>query len=162
MPAPRTLPLYNPAATPAGWNECMVPGEFAVHFSYRRSPATTTPTCVVFASLSEAEAFAAEEISKHPDLRCRIYDHQGFVGAPLHEFAGPHFKSNLGLSSLYLRRLGGSLLLIGIILFLADWVNGFRFGWPGFIGARLLIFGTLLVMIELLFLLQTRYAKRPS
>lgn len=136
-------------------------GEFAVHFSYRTTE-SSTPTCTIFSSLAEAEHFSAEEISRHPDLRCRIYDHQGFVGAPIREISGPKFKSNLGLSHRYLWSLGGTSLALGIVLFLVDWTNGFRYGWPGFIGARLLIFGTLLVVIELLLLLPKRSSQAPS
>jgi hypothetical protein len=48
------------------------------------------------------------------------------------------------------------------VLFLVDWAHDFRYGWPGFIGARLLIFGTLLVVIELLLLLPKRTSQASS
>jgi hypothetical protein len=130
----RTLPLYDPAATPSTWCERMSPGDFAVHTS-------GSSVCAIFPSLPEAEAFAAAEVAAAPTLRCRIYDHQGFIGEPLREVIGPNFRGGTGLSPRYLRILGLTLLLSGIVLFATDWLNGFRFGWPGFIGARLLIFG---------------------
>lgn len=139
----RTLPLYDPAATPSTWCERMSPGEFAVHTS-------NISTCAIFPTLPAAEAFAAEQVAAHPDLRCRIYDHQGFIGEPIREFAGTAFRSNTGLSPRYLRILGLTLLIAGIILFTVDWANKFRFGWPGFLGARLLIFGLLVTAFALL------------
>jgi hypothetical protein len=139
----RTLPLYDPAATPSTWCERMSPGEFAVHTS-------NLSTCTVFPSLPEAEAFAAEQVAAAPTTRCRIYDHQGFIGEPLREFAGAGFRSNTGLSPRYLRILGLSMLSTGILLFAFDWANSFRFGWPGFLGARLLIFGLVVTAFALL------------
>jgi hypothetical protein len=139
----RTLPLYDPAATPSTWCERMSPAEFAVHTS-------GSSTCAIFPSLPEAEAFAAQQVADTPTLRCRIYDHQGFIGEPLREFAGAGFRGGTGLSPRYLRILGLTLLLVGVTLFTVDWLASFRFGWPGFIGARLLIFGLVVTAFALL------------
>ena len=140
---PRTVPLYDPTTTPSTWCERMSPGEFTVHTS-------GSTTCAIFPSLPEAETFAATQVSAAPTLRCRIYDHQGFVGAPLREFIGPAFRGDTGLSPRYLRILGLSLLIAGGVLFAVDWLNNYRYGWPGFLGARFLIFGLLVTAIAFL------------
>ena len=139
----RTLPLYDPTSTPSTWCERMSPGEFAVH-------TTDSSSCTIFPSLPEAETFAAAHTASTPTIRCRIYDHQGFIGEPLSEFSGSDFRSNTGLSPRYLRILGVMLLVVGVTLFSIDWLNGFRFGWPGFLGARLLVFGLLVTAFALL------------
>jgi hypothetical protein len=64
---PRTLPLFDPHAQPASWNERMVDGEFAVLYSGESIPPSPSPTdapagtphCVIFPSLAAAEDFAA-------------------------------------------------------------------------------------------------------
>ena len=153
MPASRTLPLYDPASHPSVWNERMTPGEFAVHFSRRQSSAVAS--CIVFPSLAEAEAFATAEVRTHTDLRCRIYDHHGFIGAPLREIAGPRFKAG-DLSPRLRRALGLLFFLSGIGLIAYDGLHGFGGEWPVLLGSALILPGIILLLFELLGSLQKR------
>ena len=101
----------------------MLPGEYAVHFSQQQGP---TPTCVVCGSLPEAEAYAREQVKGREALRCRVYDHQGFVGAPILEITGTGFKGESDLSPRIRRWTGALLLALGLGLCALDWSTGFR------------------------------------
>lgn len=162
MADPRILPLYDPNATPSGWNERMAPGEFAVHFSHRRSAGPNSTACAVFPSLAAAQAFAASEVAAHPDLRCRIYDHRGFVGAPLAELTGPGFKGERDLPPRARLGLALLLLLTGAALVAYDALHGFGIGWPFLLGGSLMLPGTVLLLFELLRLLDRRHKARSG
>lgn len=157
MGAIRSVPLFDPAAEPATWNERMLPGEFAVHES---SSTSTLPVCTVFSSFAEAEAFASERVQQQNTLRTRIYDHQGFIGAPLREFRGAQFKGERNFSPRVRRWLGAAFLVVGSAMVLADWSTDFRLTWPAVVGSRLLIPGALLFATEALIFLQARYGAR--
>src|ERR1700761_3176985 len=145
MTAPRTLPLYDERAHPPSWNERMAPGEFAVHYSSFASPAPS-PFCTIFDSLEEAKAFAAEQVAKRPDLRCRIYDHQGFIGAPISEFTGRNYKGEGDISSRFRRWVGSLLFFPGVILTGIDWYYDFSLNWPAMIGTRMIFPGLILLV----------------
>ena len=153
----RSLPLFDPAAQPSTWNERMVSGEYAVHES---SSEGTLPVCTVLPSLADAEAYAGDRVQQQKTLRTRIYDHQGFIGAPLREFRGAQFKGERDFSPRVRRWLGAAFLLVGSVMVLVDWSTDFRLTWPGVIGSRLLIPGALLFITEGLILLQARYGVR--
>ncbi len=133
----------------------MVPGQFAVHYSHRGGSAHG-PVCTVCDSLGEAEAHAGEQIAADPALRCRIYDHQGFVGAPLREMQGPRFKGERDLSPRVRRWIGVVLLVVGTGLCGLDWSTGFRLSWPGLVGSRFLIPGLILLVTEALIALHAK------
>jgi hypothetical protein len=152
---PRTLPLYDPDAQPSSWNERMDPGEYAVHYSSSDQDGPG-PICTVFESLVEAEAHAAAHVQLHPNQRCRIYDHNGFVGAPLGELRGPLYRGDTEISARFRRWVGSILFFGGIALTLIDWTHDFRLTWPAMIGTRMLIPGLVLLAIEAVLLLQAR------
>ena len=110
-------------------------------------------------SLPGAEDYARQQIEQTPTLRCRIYDHQGFVGAPVQEIAGANFKGERDLSPRVRRWLGVLLLGVGLALCALDWSTGFRLSWPALVGSRLLIPGTILVVTEALILLHAHQKK---
>ena len=147
------LPLVDPDVWPSSWNERMVPGEFAVHPS---SSKAGTPGCIVFDSLGEAEAYAREQIVQQPFLRCRIYDHHGFVGAPIVEVVGSAYRGDRDLSPRVRRWLGSALFFGGLGLVLLDWSTDFHLSWPALVGSRLLIPGLLLLVTEGLILLHAK------
>src|SRR5215831_8885830 len=99
MGPPRTLPLFDEEAQPSSWNERMTTGEYAVHYSNFDDSPGRAPFCTVFASLEEAECYAREQVAARPELRCRIYDHEGFVGAPTREFTGAGYRGEGGISA---------------------------------------------------------------
>lgn len=127
----------------------MTAGEYAVHYSsFEDAPAGSAPSCTVFGSLAEAEAYAREQVARRPELRCRIYDHQGFVGAPVREFSGSDYKGESFISARF-RRWAGSLLFFGGVLLIAlDWTHDFLLTWPATIGARMVIPGLILLVTE--------------
>ncbi len=141
----------------------MVPGEYAVHYSSFDKSLQSSPSCTVFASLADAEQFAKEQTTLDPTLRCRIYDHQGLVGAPVSEIKGAKYVGDSDLSPRF-RRWGGSFLFFGgVILTLIDWAVDFRFGWPAMVGTRMMIPGLVLLFIEAIIILHTKSeAKRKG
>jgi hypothetical protein len=139
----------------------MVPGEFAVHYSSLRAVGDTS-YCMVFANLEEANVHATHMVAEQPQLRCAIYDHHGFVGAPIREVSGSAYKGDAGLSPRFRRWVGSVLLLGGAILFLVDWSQDFRLSWPGMVGSRMLIPGLILLVMEAMIVLHAKYQHRHT
>src|SRR4051794_40837697 len=155
MPTPRTLLLFDGSVHPSSWNERMMPGEYAVLYSSFES-LSAAPFCTVFSTLAEAETRAADEIGRRPDLRCRIYDHNGFVGAPVRELRGSRYTGDLDLSPRFRRWIGSLLFFGGIILTAIDWAHDFRLSWPALVGTRMILPGLILLFIEAMLLLHAR------
>ncbi|HEX2917771.1 MAG TPA: hypothetical protein VHN81_04590, partial [Edaphobacter sp.] len=76
MATPRKVALFDAQHHSQAWNERMVPGEYAVHFSHFAVDAPVIPYCWIFSDLDQAVAHAQEEVREVPTLRCTIYDHQ--------------------------------------------------------------------------------------
>lgn len=152
----RTLPLFDDGTQPSSWNERMATGEYAVHYSNFDDSPGSAPFCTVFATLEEAEAYAKGQVAARPELRCRIYDHQGLVGAPIREFAGADYRGDGGISARSRRWLGSVLFVAGLILIGMDWTHDFRLTWPATIGTRLLIPGVILLVTEAIVVLHAR------
>jgi hypothetical protein len=151
----RRVKLFDAAASPPSWNERMVPGEYAVHYSNFGPDHVGAPYCDVFPTLHAAGLYATDATLQRTDLRCQIYDHHGMVGAPIREIRGAHFKGETDLGRF--RRWGGGILFIGgAILTGVDWAADFRFGWPAMIGTRMLLPGLILLVTEGLLILHTR------
>jgi hypothetical protein len=152
MGSSRVLPLFDEKVQPASWNERMTPGEYAVHYSEHDG----LPTCTVFGSLAEAEAHAKEQIAQRPTLRCRIYDHQGFVGKPILELRGESYKGDSEMSPRFRRWAGSILFFGGALLILLDWSHDFSLSWPAMIGIRMIIPGLFLLLTEVLIVIYAR------
>jgi hypothetical protein len=149
MSHPRTLLLFDPAVQPGSWNERMSPGEYAVHYSsLEGSTPGSGPTCTIFGTLAEAEQYAAEQITLHPGLRCRIYDHNGFIGSPIREITGREYKGESDISPRFRRWVGSILFFGGLLLTFVDWRTDFRLSWPGMLGTRMLLPGLVLLVTE--------------
>ncbi len=125
----------------------MATGEYAVHYSSFPAEYDGAPYCDVFLSLADAEAYANEYVALHTDVRCRVYDAHGMVGAPLFEVAGKSYKGESNLSQ-FRRWVGGVLFIVGSILFTIDVLQDYRLLWPSTIGSRMLIPGALLLLTE--------------
>lgn len=150
MQSPRELPLYDDNLTHGAWCQRMNLGEFAVHYSAFVPDSYTEPFCTVFSSLSEAESHARQQVAERPDLRCTIYDHEGFVGAPIREIRGAQFKDTSSLPPGF-RRWGGVILFFGgLILTIIDWRSDFELAWPAMIGTRIVIPGFGLLLMEVI------------
>lgn len=151
MHEPRTLPLFDPQATPQSWNERMAPGEYAVLFANTRPQSISPsagPVCVVFDSLASAEEYAHAQVALQPRLRCNIYDHHGLANAPLEVIAGTQGADNSGISSTFRRWVGGALFIIGAVLGIAEWHSDFRLTWAGTLGSRIGPIGAILLITE--------------
>jgi hypothetical protein len=159
MSYPRQLLLYDQTQQ-SSWNERMIPGEYAVHYSSFESAPADGPYCMVFGSLGEAEAFARQQVAERPDLRCLIYDHQGLIGPPLKEIRGAKYKGNGDISPRFRRWVGSVLFFGGLGLVLLDWSNDFRLSWPAMIGVRMLIPGVILLVTEAAILVYARIESR--
>jgi hypothetical protein len=160
MSYPRQLLLYDQRSQPSSWNERMIPGEYAVHYSSFESSPAGGPYCTVFGSLGEAEAFARQQVAERPDLRCMIYDHQGLIGPPLKEIRGAKYKGSGDISPRFRRWVGSVFFFVGLGLILLDWSNDFRLSWPALIGVRMLIPGVILLVTEASILLYARIESR--
>jgi hypothetical protein len=146
MSVPRQLPLFDSVVTHSSWNERMVPGEFAVHYS--SFAPNTTPFCTIFPDLFTAEAYAQQQVLIRPTLRCSIYDAQGFIGPPLRDVRGAEYKH--GEMSARFRRWAAAILFFGGGgLLTLDWANNFALDWPSLIGTRMLIPGLILAVMEI-------------
>jgi hypothetical protein len=157
MTTPIDIPLYDPKARPASWNERMCEGQYAVHYSAFYG--TENGYCTVCDSVAEAVAYAREQVAQHPALRCMIYDVHGFVGAPIKEIRGTDFKDRGEISSRFRRWLGGILFVGGGTLAGYDWSHDFYYMWPSTLGTRMLLPGLILLMTEGIVML---YARRKS
>jgi len=90
----QVLKLYDPARKPTEWTGLVHAGQFAVFHSDIATDVERTPdghylqpgedsVCIVFDSLSEAEAYCETKVDEIPNLRCDIYDHTGKSKLPL-------------------------------------------------------------------------------
>ena len=139
----------------------MAEGEYAVHFSdLEGSPHRTAPFCLLFNSLPAAVEYSTAEVARHPGLRCRIYDHNGFTGAPLREIKGSQFRDNTDISAHFRRWVGSFLFFGGALLAGADWTVDFRWLWPSMLGTRMLMPGSILLMTELIIRINAWHRRR--
>ncbi|HMF64126.1 MAG TPA: hypothetical protein VK608_08575 [Edaphobacter sp.] len=171
MAEPRTLPLFDPNATPQSWNERMVPGEYAILYANLQPPLLdqppgslppTGPVCVVFDNLPAAEAYAERQAAQFPRLRCNIYDHTGMSRHPIRQICGIHGRDTNEISAGF-RRWGGSvLLLLSIVLGIAEWRSGSTLTWAGTIASRLAPAGLILLVTELAIVVEARLKKRRA
>jgi hypothetical protein len=162
MSYPRQLLLFDGGSQQGSWNERMTPGEYAIHYSSFEGSSNVAPYCTVFGDLKEADEYARQQVAKRHALRCRIYDHQGMIGAPLRDIPGSEFKGDGDLSPRF-RRWGGLVLFFGgLLLVIVDWSVDFRLTWPATVGSRLLIPGLILLLTDIVFVLNARLARRRA
>jgi len=140
----------------------MVPGEYAVHYSSFPAGRYSEPYCTVLGSLEDAVTHAQQQVKGRPDLRCTIYDNEGFVGAPLKDIRGSEFKDKGELSPRFRRWAGSILFFAGLILTVIDWRSDFALSWPAMIGTRIIVPGFGLLFIEAMVLLNARRERKRS
>jgi hypothetical protein len=82
------LKLYDPSRKPAEWTDLVRRGQYAVFHSdvqtdveknsdgYYLRPGEES-TCLIFDTLTEAEAYCEAKVEQVPNLRCDIYDYFG-------------------------------------------------------------------------------------
>jgi hypothetical protein len=135
----------------------MVPGEYAVHYSnFAGRSVYSEPYCTVFEGLANATAYAEGQVLIQPDLRCTIYDHEGFGKPPIEDIRGVAFREKDGLSPRFRRWVGSILFFGGLILTEIDWSTDFALSWPAMIGTRLIIPGMALLAMEAVIIFEAR------
>jgi hypothetical protein len=130
----------------------MAAGEYAVHPSTAEDP-SAAPVCYVFPTLENAQLYSEQQAAIHPAVRFRIYDHNGFIGAPVREIRGMEYRDRNEISPRFRRWVGSILFFGGLILTIADWSVDFRFLWPSMLGTRMLMPGAMLLFIEAMIML---------
>lgn len=159
------VPLFDPKAQPAHWNERMRPGDFAVLFANRQPAAIDPalgPVAVIFDTLAGARQYAVTETLKEPHLRCSIYTEQGLALPPLQVIAGAKGADRSFLSSRFRLWAGGICLGVGAALGVAELASGMQLNWAGMLGSRIGPAGVLLLLTELGVRLSARQRKPPS
>jgi hypothetical protein len=159
---PRKLPLYDENLQPGKWNERMVPGEFAVHYSSFPVKDYEGLCWTVSGSLDEAVAHAREKVDQRPALRCTIYDHEGFVGAPFGDIRGKEFKDKGSISPRFRRWAGSVLFIAGMTLMIVDWRTDFELMWPGMFGSRIVIPGFAILEMDAITTIHQRKRARET
>ena len=140
----------------------MTPGEYAVHYSSFPVKNYDGLYCTVFFSLDEAIAHAREQVEERPSLRCTIYDHEGFVGAPFADIHGKEFKDRGSISPRFRRWAGSVLFVAGLILMVVDWRTDFELMWPGMFGSRIIIPGFALLLMDAIITIHQRRRPRKT
>jgi hypothetical protein len=170
MAPPRNLLLFDPNAQPQSWNERMAAGEYAILYSGLRATTSSghgevglkEPFCTVFSTLAEAEAYATEQVSLTPTLRCRIYDHQGLGCEPVREIRGSKHKGESEISARFRRWGGFGLFFGGIALVVLDWSQDFGLTWPALLGARMAPAGLILLVTDFVLTFEARRRHRRA
>lgn len=139
----------------------MAAGEYAVHPS-SSDDLKSTPVCFVFSTLEDAQQYSEQQAAIRPAVRFRIYDDNGFIGAPLREIRGSQYRDHNEIGPRFRRWVGSILFFGGLILTVADWSVDFRFLWPSMLGTRMLMPGAMLLFIEAMIVLHARRARSGS
>lgn len=128
-----TVPVYDPARTPRDWMDLVRPTQCAVFASLVdggdpcdldgvRSGAV--PTCTIFDSLADAEAFCLARIERLPAVRFDVFDAGGRSRPALLTIVHPSRNAALEghVGSVRVRRWTAVALLIAApVLFWLDW-----------------------------------------
>jgi len=126
--------LYDQRREPQGWMQIIQPTEFAAFATLADSVAVCdadgVPTsmddasCIIFATLPEAEAFCRARVALNPNLRFEIRDAAGLRRPPLFTIVHPSRTAALEGSRTKMRRkiyAAIALLAVGPLLIWFDW-----------------------------------------
>jgi hypothetical protein len=139
----------------------MVPGEYAVHYStFKGRSAYSEPYCTVFSGLDDAVLYAGQQVQAQPDLRCTIYDHEGFGRPALRDVRGDAFYEKDAFSPAFRRWAGSILFFGGVILTAIDWAHDFALLWPATIGTRIVFPGLALLVADIVIVLEARRKRK--
>jgi len=111
-------------------------------------------------SLAEAEAYAAQQVTLLPAVRCRIYDHHGLGREAIREIPGSQYKGEKDITPGFRRWVGSILFFGGVGLTILDWCSDFSLSWPAMIGTRVFPVGFVLLVTELVIVIEARRKKR--
>jgi hypothetical protein len=154
--------LYDRTREPHGWMQIIRPTEFAAFATLVDSGAVCdadgVPTssedasCLIFETLSDAEAFCRERVAQIPSLRFDILDSAGPSLPPLFTIVHPSRTSALDFSATKMRRYkyaAIALLAVGPPLIWFDWAfyDGVQVV-PTMIGINAMLIGVRLLMMN--------------
>jgi hypothetical protein len=154
--------LYDRTREPQGWMQIIRPTEFAAFATFADSGAACdvdgVPTssedasCLIFATLSEAEAFCRERVARIPSLRFDILDAAGLTRPPLFTIVHPSRAAALDRSPKRIRwstYAAIALIVIGPPLIWFDWAyyDGVQVV-PTMLGINLPLIGIRLLMMN--------------
>lgn len=128
-----TVRVYDPSRTPRDWMDIIRPTQCALFASRLDGgdpcdvdgvPSGATPTCTIFESLSDAEAFCLARIERLPHVRFDVFDASGRSRPALLTIVHPSRSAALEghAGSMRLRRwVAVALLVAAPVLFWIDW-----------------------------------------
>jgi hypothetical protein len=155
--------VFDSNRQPPNWTDIIRPGQF-VAFSKNidsGAPCDTdgvsfesahTPTCIIFDSLAEAEAFCTESVLRVPALRFDVFDAAGRVQPPLLTVVHPSRVATLDgnpRSARINRWASVALVIAAPILFWVDWwkYDGLLI-LPTILGINMLIIAARLIQLN--------------
>ena len=156
------IPLYDRMREPQGWMQIIRPTEFAAFATLADSGAvcdadglpqtSEDASCVIFETLSDAEAFCRERVDQIPGLRFDIFDAAGQLRPPLFTIVHPSRAAALDGSPRKIRRntrWAIALLAIGPPLIWFDWTfyDGVQV-MPTILGINMILIAVRLVMMN--------------
>ena len=128
----RQVLLYDPKRVPADWTELIQPGECCVFLSDAENAtpigvdgvpvaSASRNFCLLFPSLSEAEAYCKTAVEKIPRMRCEVFDFVGRTKPPVRVFVDPEFAHTMDSEAGALRLFRFGFLALGTSLPLFWW-----------------------------------------
>jgi len=92
----RRVPLFDPGAQPASWNERMSPGEYAVHYSsFDKVAGRTGPSCTILGSLENAEKYAKAQVILNPNYAAESMTIEDSLVHPSAKFADSNTRERV-------------------------------------------------------------------
>ncbi|MBZ5531218.1 MAG: hypothetical protein LAO20_07290 [Acidobacteriia bacterium] len=146
------LRLCDPDRRPNEWTGLVHEGQYAVFHSDVRSDiekkadghflaAGEDSTCLVFDSLSEAEAYCEAKVNEISNLRCDIYDHTGKSKRPMLTYVNKVHEKADNKRAL----LGWGLVALSLPCFWIEWHSHGTFLVPMIVGINLVFAGLRMV-----------------
>jgi hypothetical protein len=146
------LRLYDPNRRPPDWKDIIRRGQYAVFHSDLATDVEKRPNgrflapgeesaCLVFDTLSEAEAYCEAKVAEVPSLRCDIYDHLGKGKPPAMTYVNQaHLKAPRKHA-----RWGWLLIAGSVVCFWIDWHWNWVLILPTVIGINMIFAGLRLI-----------------
>lgn len=153
------IAVYDPKRVPSEWSALIRPGQYAAFLSDVQSSVPMSSdgsvtssaskySCLLFESLSEAEAYCSEAVQKFPCMQCDVFDSGGRVNPPVAVFVNQRFAHTLDNEAAAHRliRLGFAVIAVSMLPFWYAWkFDGSDDWWPIVLGINVLFAGLRLI-----------------
>jgi hypothetical protein len=154
--------LYDGTREPTGWMQIIRPTQFAAFATLADSGAACDgdgvrtsadeASCMIFETLSDAEAFCRERVNQLPSLRFDILDSAGLLRPPLFTIVHPARVAALDGSPAKMRRstyFAIAMLAAGPLLIWFDWkYHDGVWVMPTIVGINLLLIAVRLLIMN--------------